>query len=222
MPGDQAPAKPCHRKTLADSARSPISAQRVGKPRQQEPNVTEVTHSAGSQGPGVQGCMLSPEHQATQPRLWTGTEEEQTYPGFASAAEPRERPSAFHPQVLTVVPSLQEKLRLPRSLLGVSGPGQESGSRGFQLPAECLEQQTSKPWQAEGEGKMRSILIGLLDDTEVVLSFHHFLRLTHSRCMARHKIITSKMHKVYHSVFGRAGQLVVCMELIFRRLYFHY
>lgn len=119
--------------------------------------MTEVTHSAGSQGPGVQGCMLSPEHQATQPRLWTGTEEEQTYPRFASAAEPRERPSAFHPQVLTVVPSLQEKLRLPRSLLGVSGPGQESGSRGFQLPAECLEQQTSKPWQAEGEGKMRSL-----------------------------------------------------------------
>lgn len=50
-----------------------------------------------------------------------------------------------------------EALRLPRSPPGVSRPGQESSSRGLQLPAECLDHQTSKTWQAQGEGKIRSL-----------------------------------------------------------------
>lgn len=61
------PAKPCHGKTLAGSTRSPISAQRVGKPRQHEPKVTKLIHGAGNQRLGVQGCTLTPP----APSPWT-------------------------------------------------------------------------------------------------------------------------------------------------------
>lgn len=54
------PAKPCHGKSLAGFLRSPISAQRVGKPRQQEPKVTKLTRGAGNRRLGVQGSTLTP------------------------------------------------------------------------------------------------------------------------------------------------------------------
>lgn len=69
-------------KTLADSARSPISAQQVGKPRQQEPNVTKLTCSTGNGAPGagVQGSPLCTQRSGSPlpcPRL---TEQEQAFP----------------------------------------------------------------------------------------------------------------------------------------------
>ena len=78
-----------------------------GEPRQREPSVTKLIHSAGNQRRGIQGFRLTPEPSGRS-RQGSGpsTEQERTSPGFLSAAEPRERPSAFHPGVLTAVPSL--------------------------------------------------------------------------------------------------------------------
>lgn len=112
MPGAQEPAKPCHSETLAGSARSPISAQRVGKPRQQEPSISKVTHGADSQRPGIQGRMLSPEHPGPPLAKILGldTEEEQTFPESCSSKAQR-KASTFHPGVLTRVPFFQRKQR---------------------------------------------------------------------------------------------------------------
>lgn len=151
------PAKPCHGKSLAGFLRSPISAQRVGKPRQQEPKVTKLTRGAGNRRLGVQGCPLTPPAPPPavgppQPRLW-------------DPAEPRERSSTCHPRVLIAVPSLQGN-RAPGQL---SPPPTARSPLGRQVQARnpALEHSSSqlsawnsrhqKNWQAEGEGKIRSL-----------------------------------------------------------------
>lgn len=142
------PAKPCHGKSLAGFLRSPISAQRVGKPRQQEPKVTKLTRGAGNRRLGVQGSTLTPPPPGrwTSPAKTLGPGRAQRKTQHLSSKSPHcgpLSPGQQSPWAALPSPHCQEPP-------GASGPGQESSSRAFQLPAECLEQQTSKKLAGRG------------------------------------------------------------------------
>ena len=150
------PAKPCHGKTLAGSSRSPISAQRVGKPRQQEPKVTKLIRGAGNQRLGVHGCTLtSPRSEPLDPP---------SQDSGARQSPEKDRALVIHES------SLRSPLSRATEPLGSSPHSPTARSplgRQVQARNPALEHSSSqlsawnskhqKNWQAEGEGKIRSL-----------------------------------------------------------------